>query len=543
MASTSLLVAALCAALSGCLTVEFTDDGGGAGGGAAGGGGEASGAGGSGGSGGECPTTCTEDHRCGNDGCDGLCGGVDITAPLAVELPDVLEHFVVWQETQSAFVASDLNVLRRIDLCTGEVMVSRVLEDGGKIRGVELDGEDLVVAIGLTMPTASARVHRLDPRTLEPKSAPIEVANVVLWDATLGTNGLWVNNAFLDGETGLDGPALVKADGMTCRAPLHEVASTRRGSVAYGDDLIFTTTVTSGDPPTITWHAMKLECSDCLCGEEVPSNALPGGFEAYSMASGDGRYALIGYTVDGSGVQMGTVAELDPVTMIFQTPRSLDPHPAGSPKTVDGFLHGAIFGVDLYAVGAQGESSPLVADGESWIARFDLTQPGATEGTIPGGTEAFRVFADETGVYVAGRRDVAPAEHGGPEAAEGFFVRCTHELQCPRVGRELPTVSCNGAPCEDGEVCCWDNSDAAAHQCSVGGVCPDQFAALACNGPDDCGGDECCLSSSTPPYSFAQCKQDCGIFEPELCFGYPGVCDAGGCGPLNGAGDGWQYCN
>ena len=104
-------------------------------------------------------------------------------------------------------------------------------------------------------------------------------------------------------------------------------------------------------------------------------------------------------------------------------------------------------------------------------------------------------------------------------------------------------VYCKNAPCQSGQVCCFHVSDPNQDMCSAPGSCGADYITLACNGPEDCPGGECCGDWNGQTYSGISCVQRCSDFDVLMCEGNPGVCPAGeNCFESQVLGAGYSYC-
>lgn len=109
-----------------------------------------------------------------------------------------------------------------------------------------------------------------------------------------------------------------------------------------------------------------------------------------------------------------------------------------------------------------------------------------------------------------------------------------------------PTVFCAGLPCEAGSVCCYHASDASQDHCAPECAATDEWSTIACNGPDDCPGQECCGNyDNQQGWGDVMCAPQCSTFQVELCFEDPSACDSGAqaCLPSQGLGVGYSYCS
>jgi hypothetical protein len=111
-------------------------------------------------------------------------------------------------------------------------------------------------------------------------------------------------------------------------------------------------------------------------------------------------------------------------------------------------------------------------------------------------------------------------------------------------------VSCNGAPCAPGEVCCF-NPTAPGDHCGQSGQCGSGFVELTCNSPDDCPGNICCAKLGFDPNGVSlqgtSCQPSCsGMDELIVCTQMTAnICPMGtGChhDPDLGVGNGYRFC-
>lgn len=109
------------------------------------------------------------------------------------------------------------------------------------------------------------------------------------------------------------------------------------------------------------------------------------------------------------------------------------------------------------------------------------------------------------------------------------------------------TVFCDGDNCVPGQVCCYYQFEAGQDFCAAPDSCPDQegWVQMACNGPDDCGGGECCgWFSQQTGWGTIECRDQCEVGQVELCFGDPSACEGANqsCSPSQALGFGYSYC-
>jgi hypothetical protein len=101
-------------------------------------------------------------------------------------------------------------------------------------------------------------------------------------------------------------------------------------------------------------------------------------------------------------------------------------------------------------------------------------------------------------------------------------------------GGVVSVVSCAGAQCAPGEVCCWNYQNANLDTCGAPGGCGDpfQFLTIECDGPSDCPDSApiCCgdfvQTQQGSYYTSVKCATDCGN-EVTFCQGDPSVCTDG----------------
>ena len=112
----------------------------------------------------------------------------------------------------------------------------------------------------------------------------------------------------------------------------------------------------------------------------------------------------------------------------------------------------------------------------------------------------------------------------------------------------MNTVFCNGAPCDAGEICCFNLTQMTDH-CGQAGSCGDGFIQLTCNGPEDCPGGVCCGDvdfQKNPPYKGIDCKQSCNNPQNEIviCSEADPTCPPGKqCKQSMFLGAGYKVCN
>ncbi len=148
-----------------------------------------------------------------------------------------------------------------------------------------------------------------------------------------------------------------------------------------------------------------------------------------------------------------------------------------------------------------------------------------------------------TGTSATSTSAVGPSATSSESAAS---VGATSSVASTGSGPVLPTVSCAGQPCTPGDVCCFWQLGPGQDTCAAPGQCPDpmdQYSVLACNGPDDCPGKECCaLWTSQGGWQYTKCENHCGGNELLMCGGDPSVCMGLPCKQSAILGAGYSYC-
>ncbi|MBK8938587.1 MAG: hypothetical protein IPM79_13370 [Polyangiaceae bacterium] len=410
-----------------CLTVEYTgpEGGGGSGGtGAAGGqtatttgGGPAGGAGG----GPECVPNCSDDHRCGDDGCDGLCGGTSMPATFGLRLEIQGLYVLPWPETESVFVSTDSTDVHRVDACTGEVMATySVGNEDHFIRGLARFDDELLVLINLpgSPGQEEKQAVRLDARSLdELESVPIvEAPANGFWSSSGAETAVW-SNLTQGGHV-----LRVQPDGASCGRFLGNDLTDAGGIVAFQNGA-FTARNTGAGGHRIAWVGGCGPADDLTVGPPMPDGFIP-----YSLAvtSTDGapRLFAVGFYPDPTPTaNCGTalrarVAEIDRTTLEPSVLVDYDPM-----SCVDGLVFATARGSDVYAVG--GKEGLSTAGGLGWVVHLDANEVGQlapTERIIEGAALAWFVAADDSGVYLSGAAD------GDASLGKGFLVKCTHDL-------------------------------------------------------------------------------------------------------------------
>lgn len=423
-----------------CFTVDFSEDGGGAGGelpggspaqgaGPAGGGGQggeghgAAAGGGQGGSGG-CQTTCDEDHRCGDDGCGGLCSNTPIPDTWGLATPTQTYAILPWPDTQSVFVASDKTQVRRVDGCTGLEMTTFSLPTGDgerQIRELALFGDSLFVTYnepggGL----AEKRVQKVSARTLVPEGTAMPVGGLnedrPYFGGDSGPAHIWMNLA-VSGYV-----ARIDAAGASCTRAIDFDAENPGGVVAFGDQdaIVAWSGATSGR----LYHLVP-SSAECIAvaarGEPFDTGQFPYGLAHNSEHVYVAMYGPINNepkctTNFEAGILRASLGTLN------QEARS-EFEPTGC---INAFVDVVADVEAVFAVGAY-EAEQVGMGGAAWVARFDpefAADDAPVIDTFPGGALiGWKAAMDEYGLYVSGEA----------EDSRGFLIKCTRELQCGNV--------------------------------------------------------------------------------------------------------------
>lgn len=113
----------------------------------------------------------------------------------------------------------------------------------------------------------------------------------------------------------------------------------------------------------------------------------------------------------------------------------------------------------------------------------------------------------------------------------------------------VPQVFCNGQPCNDGEICCFNLTMPTDH-CGQAGTCGDGYIELGCNGPEDCPNNQICCAGLDPmqgmvPYTGIACQDSCQGMNTRIVCGDAGsaVCNPGdSCKNSQTLGNGYKIC-
>ena len=89
-------------------------------------------------------------------------------------------------------------------------------------------------------------------------------------------------------------------------------------------------------------------------------------------------------------------------------------------------------------------------------------------------------------------------------------------------GTVVAEVLCTkfGTPCKAGDVCCFHKKKSSLDTCGAKGSCGTDYLELACNGNEDCAGDqECCYVDLSDPVTLVgmQCADSCEPPSKKMC--------------------------
>ena len=180
-----------------------------------------------------------------------------------------------------------------------------------------------------------------------------------------------------------------------------------------------------------------------------------------------------------------------------------------------------LFGSSANEGGSGGAATTTTSAGPNGSTSI-TTGPGGQTTTGPGGQTS---TATTTTTVATTTTTVATTTTGGPL---------------------MPTVSCDNAPCDGGQVCCYLIFEAGQDFCAAPGTCPqnDGWIELSCNGPDDCPNQVCCGTFNNQSWVDVSCQDNCnGGNELTMCEGAPSACDPTEvCQPSQLLGGGYSYC-
>jgi hypothetical protein len=138
----------------------------------------------------------------------------------------------------------------------------------------------------------------------------------------------------------------------------------------------------------------------------------------------------------------------------------------------------------------------------------------------PDASDAGSALAD---VGAAG--DAAPLEDASPESSGGDAA----DGSAPdSAGEAAVGVPCVGRSCSDGLACCY-TSPTMPETCSLPATCTANGKSyVACDGPEDCGGQACCINTVAPHGAFGAVCSDtatCPAPNATVCHVGDGACD------------------
>lgn len=413
-----------------CLSVDFAPAGGGGGeanGGAGGqgagpvaGAGEQGGAGATGGEGG-CQPTCSEDRRCGDNGCGGLCSDRSIPDGWGLATPTQTRAILPWAETQSVFVASDKTQVRRVDTCTGLELATLALPsaDGEReIRELSRFGDVLFVLYNEPGGVlAEKRLLQVSARTMEPLGLPISLGGAnedrPFFSGDSGPAYAWMNLA----ASGF--VARVDAGGGSCSQAIDFNAERPGGVVALGPEQAIVAWRVGSAGTLYQLGPSKAQCASVLLeGPPFDHALVPHGLAHNSTHVFVAGFADIDVDVEClPNLESGLLrASLDSLAQEARTTLA----PMGC---INAFVDVVADDEAVFAVGTR-EAEQLGVGGVAWLARydplFDEADPAVAETFLEGGLIAWQAAMDPLGLYISGLA----------EGDRGFLVKCTRELQC-----------------------------------------------------------------------------------------------------------------
>jgi len=160
---------------------------------------------------------------------------------------------------------------------------------------------------------------------------------------------------------------------------------------------------------------------------------------------------------------------------------------------------------------------------------------GKTTGAVmtgPNGTST-NVGTSNVGTSVVATTDVGTSVVGtSVTASTGVFTG--------------PPVSCNGSPCNTGDICCFNPNGPGDH-CGQSGQCDPGFVELDCSSPDNCPNGICCatFNQNTQSFEGIACQASCnGPGDITVCTNMPpSPCPNGTqCHKSMQLGDGYRIC-
>lgn len=130
-------------------------------------------------------------------------------------------------------------------------------------------------------------------------------------------------------------------------------------------------------------------------------------------------------------------------------------------------------------------------------------------------------------------------EGGATSSSTGPMV--TSSVVTTTTGPGDTSVFCAGAPCDQGQVCCFNLENGDLDACGAPGACGPGTITLSCNDAGDCPGQVCCGDWNGMGYSGVSCQPQCAGLT--MCGNDPQACEADQqCIASGYLGNGYGYC-
>ena len=130
---------------------------------------------------------------------------------------------------------------------------------------------------------------------------------------------------------------------------------------------------------------------------------------------------------------------------------------------------------------------------------------------------------------------------GGGAASSSTGPMVTSSSSTTSSGPGDTSVFCAGAPCDQGQVCCFNLENGALDACGAPGACGPGTITLSCNDAEDCPGQVCCGDWNGMGYSGVSCQPQCAGLT--MCGNDPQACELNQqCVPSGYLGNGYGYC-
>ncbi len=361
-----------------------------------------------------CQPDCGPDKRCGDDGCGGLCNGVEMPPTFWLdELGGDVTNLEPWPETQSLFVTTTADEIVRVDLCDGSILAQTSMNgvEGLAVPSIDVVGrvDEVLFAVGV-QPDAAAALAGFDVEALGLlDSAPLPAGfNGGLADTTP------VADRFVAVHAANNGTASSIGMQGSCSLTIAATGWKGRGVAFDGNETFY---LMANSTPTMRFYAACADLCACSAAEVRTGDNLLQNFHLFDIGWTGSRLVVAGYrnitgdpavlaTVDGPA--LAAAAEL----RIFQG------------TGIDVFTSVTGHGGFVFAGGAAGTANTSNIAGIGWLVRVPEAFTNATsEADIVTTSIALtqrisRVAADDGGVYAGGL-----SESGG-----GFVTKCTHDL-------------------------------------------------------------------------------------------------------------------